>query len=580
MKVTSVLLSLIFVLSFSLKTIAEDIAPSTFTKSLDDDEDKISEQQTRCEIIKMLVVNKVYNVDCFKSYNHYGPTSISSSLKLKANVKIANYNLLHPGTSKTLFKDFGLIAKIINQYDIVSGLELLNTVGRDEQNNKSVVDFLENSPNLMDKLKLERSKLQDPKKINEINVKIAKLKNDTYKAYDLYRLPGYLKVLVELKKIDPSWSLVISPRGDSALVGSVEELTGFYYRASVALPTVNPHCKEYNEEASILPFACFINLTEEFMGRSLIEHFSRRPFMASFKVGSSKINLISSHVVFTYSGDEEAEKDLMRKTFGVDDYKKLGTGINGSNFARFAEVKNTIDFMERFKKKYNDKKIMFLADMNLVSKNAFWPQIFKSFPSYELLVSEASTVSPPKFLASGNETEGVANDYDHFILDKSVFSNCDNGSVYNYFKNNIFKDVEAKYIIRQEVVGFKVKSLDDFLFNDLRVATIPFANQDDIGILEGDIPPVEDPATIKLDYPITPAAQSKMDKFVSNVEKYFLSLKTIKKNEVVQEDFQIKERLDGLRRRVFLRQLTNPFYHRYMQEVLSDHFPAALTCQF
>ncbi|MBY0415622.1 MAG: hypothetical protein K2Q18_15720, partial [Bdellovibrionales bacterium] len=84
----------------------------------------------------------------------------------------------------------------------------------------------------------------------------------------------------------------------------------------------------------------------------------------------------------------------------------------------------------------------------------------------------------------------------------------------------------------------------------------------------------------KLEYPLTPAGQSKMDRFVGNFEKYLRGLKTVKDGVVVADEFQIKERLDGLRRRVFLRQLTNPYYYRYMQEVLSDHFPAVLTCDF
>jgi hypothetical protein len=175
-----------------------------------------------------------------------------------------------------------------------------------------------------------------------------KLKSDTNVAYDLFRAPGYLKVLIELKKLDPSWSLVITPRGDSALVGSVEELTGFYYRANVATPAKNPHCAEFAKEEEGLSFACFITLDESFMGRDLVEHFARRPFMASFKVGQSIIHLVTSHMVFTYSGDEEATKDLLQKSFGVEDYKELGPGINGANFARYAEVKNTLEFMQKF----------------------------------------------------------------------------------------------------------------------------------------------------------------------------------------------------------------------------------------
>lgn len=553
---------------------ADVAGEQALAKSLEDDVEKIAEYRERCESIKTFITKTEYKLDCFTNYNHYGPTS--KIQRATGALKIANYNLLHPGTSKALFKDYAIMAKIMNRYDIVSGLELLATVGRDEQNNSAVLGLIKDSPEIEKKLREQRSKTKDPAKIKEIDQRIAKLINDTKKAHDLFRAPGYLRVLQELKKLDQSWSLILSPRGDSALVGSVEELVGFYYRANSVTPVVNPHCKEVAGAGAGTPIACFITLTKDFMGEDLVQHFARRPFMASFKSGNAVFTLVTSHMVFTYSGDEEAEKDLMRKTFGVDSHKELGTGINAANFARFAEVKNTLDFMNRFRKKYQDDKIMFLADTNLVSNNAFWPEILKTYPGSELLIKEASTLSPGRYLANGKETSGVANDYDHFILDKKAFPGCDNGEVYNYYKENIYKDIESRYVIRKEVVGFSNKSLEHYGALDY----IETLKDEESPILDGDIPPVDDPATIKLEYPLTPAGQSKMDKSVASFGKYLKGLFTVKRNEVVEDDFQIEERLEGMKRRVFLRQLTNPYYYRFTQEVLSDHFPVAITCKF
>jgi len=570
-KFTILILILLYNFSFNALALASD------TKNLENDESKIAEYMAKCEAIKTLIVNKEYPVECFTNYSHFFPTN--QNTKRSTAIKIANYNLLHPGTSKALFKDYAIVAKIMNQYDIVAALELLATVGRDEQSNKAVLDLIMNSPDMLAKLKEQRAKLTDPAKIQELEMKIRKLNNDTRAAYDLYRAPGYLKVLQELKKLDPSWGLILTPRGDSALEGSVEELAGYFYRGSTVSLAENPHCKKYAGEGAGFPSACFITLTEDFMGRSLVEHFARRPFMASFKVNNSKFTLVTSHIVFTYSGDEEAAKDLLKKTFGVESIKDLGPGINQANFARLAEVKNTLEFMEKYKNKYNDSKIMFLSDTNLVSSNAFWPQVLNSFTRSELLIKEPTTISPGRYLANGKETNGVANDYDHFILDKKTFSNCNDGEVYNYFKSGISSDIDRKYGIRQEIVGFQNKQFDKS-FNSTSYS--PLTNQPVSGsdVLEGDIPPVDDPATVKLDYPLTSHGQSKMDKFVSGFETYLKGLKTIKNNQVAQDDFQIPERLDGLRRRVFLRQLTNPYYNRHMQEILSDHFPVALTCQF
>ena len=571
---------LISLLLFSSVVNADIAANPTISKSLEDDAAKIAESKARCEVISTLIVNKEYPLDCYTNYNHYGPTKKSFRATPVSNtLKIANYNLLHPGTSKALFKDYGLVAKIMNRYDIVAGLELLGTVGKDQVNNQAVLDLIQSSAEKVEKLRQQKAKLKDAVKIKEMDKKIAKLINDTRAAYDFYRAPGYLRVLQELKKLDPSWSLILSPRGDAAVSGSVEELVGFYYKADYASPVANPHCKEVMGSDAGTPFACFITLTEEFMGKDVVQHFSRRPFMVSFKAGNSKFTLLSSHVVFTYSGDEEAEKDLMMKTFGVETYKGLGTGINGANFARFAEVKNTLDFMSSYKKRYKDDKIMYMGDTNLVSNNAFWPEILKAYPGAELLIKEPSTLSPAKFMSNKKETNGVANDYDHFILDKKAFPGCDDGEVFNYYKEGIYKEIENKYIIRQEVVGLKNKDFD--LFVDHDVESILNANDnDDQSVLDGDIPPVDDPATIKLEYPLTPAGQSKMDKFAAGFEKYLGQFKTVKRDEVVVDDFQIKERIEGLKRRVFLRQLTNPYYYRFMQEILSDHLPVAINCKF
>ncbi len=556
--------------------VSADILDVNAQKSPADDAIKISEYQDRCEAIKALIVNKEFALDCYTNYNLYGATS--NSARSTGALKIANYNLLHPGTSKALFKDYGLIAKIMNRYDIVAGLELLATVGRDEQNNRAVLELIQGSADMVTKLRQQKAKLKDQIKIHEMDVKIVKLINDTRTAYDLYRAPGYLRVLMELKKLDPSWALILSPRGDSALPGSVEELSGYYYRSNAVTPEVNPHCKEFADAGGGTPYACLINLTEDFMGQNFAKHFARRPFMASFKAKNKKFTLVTSHMVFTYSGDEEAEKDLMQKTFGVDSYKLLGGGINSTNFARFAEVKNTLAFMDLYRKKYKDNRIMFMADTNLISNNIFWPEILKAFPGGQLLITEPTTLSPTRYMSTGKETFGLANDYDHFILDKSTFSECNDGEVYNYYNENIYKDIESRYIIRKEVVGLSKKNFN-FNIQTYEAEHILGLDSEDSIVEDGDIPPVDDPATIKLEYPLTPAGQSKMDKFVAGFDKYLTNLYTVKRNEVVQDDFQVQERLEGLKRRVFLRQLTNPYYYRFTQEILSDHFPVSITCK-
>lgn len=552
--------------------------PFANSKAEQFDNQKREDLRLRCEYLKLLNVKNEFPVDCYTNYHHYGAVDVKKINR--SNIKIANYNLLHPGTSKALYKDYRLVAKIINTFDIVAALELLNTVGQDEQHNKVVINYLQNTPQLIKSLDEQRSKMTDPKQLEVINKKIDQLVSTTTKAYGIFRNPGYLNILYELKKLDPSWSLVLSPRGDSALIGSVEEFTGFFYRASVASPDYNPHCHEFLKQNEGYPIACFANLSDRFMDQDFTEQFARRPFVASFKVKNSRISLVASHVVFTFSGDEYKERELMQKTFGVESYRELGTGINMANFARFAEIKNTLEFMNRFKERYNDDKIMYMGDTNISASSAFWPTVLKSFPGASVQVNTPTTLSPQRYNAQGKATNGVANDYDHFIFNKDTFSNCAEAEVYNYYTSPIAKDLESRYVIRSAEAALWDRPLM------LRPVTMAknytlhddFFNEDET--VDGDLPPIDDPTNVKLDYPLSSQGQSKMDKMVNEFKKKYSTVYTIKRDQIVADDYMLDERVEGYRRRVFLRQLTNGYYYRFVQELLSDHFPISVTCKF
>lgn len=501
-------------------------------KSLEDDQIKLSEYRQRCETLNALVVKKAFKLECFSNYHHYYPSTGYRIVKPRSGVKIAGYNLLHPGTSKALFKDYSLVAKVANHFDVVSGLEVLPTVSHDEHNNQAVIKLLQQT-------------------------------NDISTASKLYRAPGYYRLLLELKKLDPSWGLVLSPRGDSAQEGSVEEMVAYFYRGSVVSPIVNPHCQEFKDINGGNPYACLINLREQFMGKDLTRHYSRRPFMSSFKSGNFKFTLVSNHIVFTYSGDEEAQKKLLMDTFGTDTLDKIGAGVNMANFARFAEMKNTIDFMSKYVERYKDKNIMFVGDTNLTPTIPYWSEVLKSFKGSALLINEPTTISPTRYSSDGKETNGVASSYDHFVLNPDNFTNCNSGEVYNYYRSDVNVDIERVYGIKNLLIN---KSFDLYTDDD----AIPVDGEE--------LPLPEDTGPLKLDYPLTPAGQSKMDRFVHLYSDYLNALFTVKNGIVVQDDFLIKERLDGLRKRVFLKQLTNPFYYRFYQELLSDHFPVSITC--
>lgn len=499
-------------------------------KSAEDDSLKIATSIEQCQKLKSYIVKNQFNVECNSQYLLFG--SASESGAKRTSVKIANYNLLHPGTSKTLFKDYGLVAKVMNSFDVVSAQELLGLVGHDADVNEDIDLYL-----------AENSK--DAKKQN-----LAK---------SIYRSPGYFTVLKELRKLDPSWSLIITPRGDSALLGSVEEYVGFYFRSSQVELKSNRYCEDQVKVKTKIPaYACMVNFGVK------NKFISRRPLIASFQSSKFKFSMISSHVVFNFSGDENETSELIKSVFGANSLEEIGKGVNVVNFARLAEVKLTLEFMKSYSTKYNDKKIMFAADTNLNPDIEYWNDLLALNAGSQLLIKEPTTLSPQRFNKKGEETKGTANSYDHFVLNPSEFSTCDSGQVFNFYNSNYHSYIEKNYLIRDLFPKYKNKGLNLNRTNP----------EDPSDSFDG-----ETDGEVKLDYPLSKAGEDKMNAFANNFRDDLLKLKTVKNGEIVIDDFQIEERVDGLKNRLFLKQLTNLYFYRVYQEILSDHMPAYISCK-
>lgn len=532
MKVVNLFLTISVLLVSNLVFGQDEIAQ----KSAEDDKQKIATTVLQCNHLKDYVIKSKFSVSCNEQYFLFGNNPSTYKISTKNSFKIANYNLLHPGTSKSLFKDYFLVAKVANSFDFVSAQEVLSLVGHDADVNSVIDDYISTATD-----------------------------NDTtaVNAKNFYRIPGYLKLLFELKKLDPSWSLILSPRGDAALQGSVEEHVGFYYRSSLVNPKLNPYCNENKGNSKSSGLACIVNYGAK------NKFVSRRPFMGSFKADSLSFTVVSSHIVFNFSGDDDQAAELIKSVFGKDSLDLVGGGVNSTNFARFAEVKLAMEFIKKYSDQYKDNKVIFSSDTNLTPEIDYWNNILSINPGTSLLINEATTLSPPRYNKSNEETNGVANSYDHFVLNKKTFGACDNGHVYNYYNSTIEADIENAYMIRSVSSAKNInKSLVLNVFKDEPVSL----DKDE------DVPPIDD-GTIKLDYPLTKAGQDKMDHFVGLYQTYLQNLKTIKNGKIVLDDYQINDRIDGLKKRIFLKQLTNPFYYRFYQELLSDHFPAYITCQ-
>lgn len=473
----------------------------------------IAKYRKECLLVKKYSIKRSFKVDCYNNYHHYNSAAFKSkysksAARSKGTVRVASYNLLHPGSQRSIFKDLKLMANIINRWDLVVGLELLPIVGRDQKNNDKVVSWLGSS--------VSASK----------SAKVAAL----------FRAPGYVNILKELRKLDKSWALLLSPRADSAKKGQVEELVGFFYRATRVKPIINEHCQEYKNKGDGFAYACLPNFRKSFMGRETTNVFSRRPFLASFESGNFDFSILGSHVIFGSPSNKTEMKKILKPSFGVDHYSDLGTGATSVTYARFAETAVTLEFMEKYKFYYDEQDIIYAADFNLTPSNKFWSKVFENFPGGRLYQKAATTVTLKK-TDDGKPTNGLSSSYDHFILDINETDECAGSSgkarvsSLNNYKGTVGKYIEKNYIIRkkgsltQSATGKKIRS-----------------------------------------------------KRLSEFKKYLKSIYTIKNDKIQWDDYQYDERVKAYDTRLFASQLSNRTFYKVQQELLSDHMPIAINC--
>lgn len=536
-------------------------------KSLQEDRDKIALAKVECENLKVFgnMANTTYT--CGDDYFHFeSNTKQKPSTQAVGTVKISNFNILHPGTSKTLFKDYKFVAKIVNRFDILSANELLATVGSDASFNRSLAKFLNDGPLLIEKYQKEMASAKTPRQA-ELKAKIKKLKEDLALAPSLYKVPGYYKLLKELRALDASWSLVLSPRGDSLLLGSVEEYVGFYYRKSRVNLKDNPYCAQ--KKSGTQSSACLITMRGDFGLGDVGATFSRRPMVVSFTTGSMNFTYLSSHLVFNAYGDEQRMSDLLQTAFGTDVFEEIGLGINEENYARWVEMTLISKWMNGFKKKFPQEKLLFGGDTNLDPNLGLWDKVLKNYHAIDAVIgnTEKTTISPRRFNSKKEETLGLANSYDHFLYKKSDFPNCKEPKSFNFMNNEIAQQIKDKYFVRDDLNLIQEQSqYHSALLNN------PPADG-----AEEDTDPV-DTGDIQLDYKLTRQNEKKMnlllDSYQAELEKDFL----IRNSELVIDQAKNAEKLEAYKVRVFMKQLTNLNFYKVYQEVISDHLPIYMDC--
>lgn len=391
--------------------------------------------ESECLLNKRFNLDSRLIIDCGKTFhfynsnaykNYYSPTASLTDKELQ----IGSFNLLNFGSNAAPFKDIDLIAKIMNQMDIVAVTEIMPIMGRDLWHNNGIVKYLEKYP-------------ANQAALNE------------------YIFPGYFVLLKKLMALDQSWSLILSAKSLSSNKATTSEYVGFFFRSSQVRPIEDEHCREYasnNNES----FACFPSLGTSFMGDDYLEFFSRRPFVGHFQSGNFDFTLLASHVIYGPPSDSKKRKKFLQKFFQVDSTRDVPfAGVNSTNYARLIEAQLIMKMMNRYKSKYIEQDVIYAGDMNINADNQFMLSLLWDF-SLDILIDHPTTISQGRFLSGGVRTNGYSEDYDHFLYDfNETGHECDdNGKIIDFFNGFIRQEIQDKYLIRSSKLLTKNDSND------------------------------------------------------------------------------------------------------------------------
>ena len=214
----------------------------------------------------------------------------------------------------------------------------------------------------------------------------------------------------------------LCPLGQSPLgLGIKRNLLAHYYRASMVRVATNTYCsQEISKSKGVQhlgkPFACI-----PWFNKKINKAFSRKPFIANFESGHFHFTMVASHIVFNSPTPHKFPKKMahiLRPSFQVDSFKSLPREwrINAQTYARWAEVKLTLELMESMRRDYGVKNIIYVADFNLEKKEFLWDDILSSsFPGGQVYVDNPTSLSPYK---------GHSKNYDHFIFDPTQTARC------------------------------------------------------------------------------------------------------------------------------------------------------------
>ncbi len=321
---------------------------------------------------------------CNGAFHHHQPLRFEAA-PAPAGFKIAQFNVYRLGEESSRFKNHKLVAKIMNQWDIVGAVELTPAKATERTHNDNLERALEKALAKGDA------------------TAVATIRKS-------FEPPGYFRLLADLRELDPSWSLIMSaePRSDGKDSG---ETVGIFYRASVLTAIPTAYCVRLSgiQEAP----GCMVKFDEE--TDPLI---SRPPFLASFRFREKTFTFMTAHLRFTAT-PEESQK--MLKIFPGE------CGISCTTTKdvqpRIAEATASVEVMAELQEKEN-RPVIFGGDFNFSASQARVNGLrfmMRKLSGGRLLNDKPTTLS--------TTAAGAVSSYDHFIVDRRGLELCDASSV-------------------------------------------------------------------------------------------------------------------------------------------------------
>ena len=508
-----------------------------------------------------------YQIECGKHFHHYN-TNGRVKRNSKDSLRISHFNALHPGNGKTRFKDYKLVARMLSLFDIIAVTELIPAMANEMRINNSVQAFAKAVPKGIKKSESELRKLQKLQKkkfsiVREREIALTKLiiksyKSDLKRLKEVYRLPGYLKILKELREIsaDDNWSLILSSIPEGSASNPTKELTGFFYKASLVEPIDNPYCSRRNLSNGRDSYACHPLFDRSDLGSNKRDVFSRRPFMGSFKAGNFETTLIATHSLFDSPGDEETKENILKKAFGERSLDNFSTGINNSNYARFAELNVILELIEEEIEPNDQNDIILLGDFNLESSNQFMQKTLRTWSQAEIFIDQATSTTDKRYDINGEETYGLASNYDHFIFNPYETSECMsssneiNGGVFNFLNLKSRDFIADKYEVRtnrKDRDGFY--TMNRTKYNRVQSLIIkPLQNEEENFLKIG----------------------KKTFTFENKHTQTALG--------IIRDEDEAENHNEKFYERVIRTQLSESTYYNYYKQVISDHLPIYMSC--